>query len=164
MANKGKARYQLNSFAGVPRIVMDNPDYINLSYSARAALFELARQYRPGNNGDLTLAWGVMGKRGFRSRETLRKIADELLQAKLIKRTREGRFINPGGVCALYALVWLPIDECPGKGLEVEPTIAAPRLFSKEINKTPGPQNGLGSTYKLGRERPRDKRGRYVSA
>ena len=164
MARKNNGRYQYNSFAGIPRIVMENPDYVNLSYSSKALLFELAYQYRGKNNGDLTVAWGVMSKRGFKSKETLGRLTDQLLRSNLVLRTREGRFTNPGGVCALYALTWQPIDECSGKGLEVKSTITAPRLFSKEINKTPGPENGLGSVHKLVRGRSRDGQGRYSSS
>ena len=136
---RARSSYQLGSFAGVPRIVLDSPDYINLPFSAKAMLIELCRQYRKsksgrGNNGDLTVAWKLMKKRGFRSKGTITKIVQTLIDAKLIIRTREGRFANPGAVCALYALSWLPIDECPGKGLDVSPTTRPPRPMSLENN------------------------------
>ena len=161
---KNNGSYQRNSFAGIPRIVMDHPDYIGLSFSAKAALQELARQYRGQNNGDLTLAWSVLKPRGFGSKGTVTKLTEELLAANLIVRTRVGVFRNPGAKCALYALSWIPINECPGKQLEVGPTTTPPRQFSIENNKTPGPQNEPGSVHKLGRDRPRDSRGRYSSS
>jgi hypothetical protein len=161
---KTKQRYQLNSFAGIPRIVLDCPDYIGLPFSAKALLIEFCRQYRKDNNGDLTAAWSLMKTRGFHSKSTVKKIVEALLNANLIVRTREGKFSNPGGVCALYALSWLPIDECPGKGLDIQPTIKPPRPMSLEINKNPGPQNGQGSVHKIGRQRERDSRGKYVSS
>ena len=55
----------------------------------------------------------------------------ELIDANLILKTREGRFLNPGGRCALYAVTWQPIDDCFGKDLEVKATIKAPRSFRK---------------------------------
>jgi hypothetical protein len=53
----------------------------------------------------------------------------------MIIKTRQGIFMNPGGRCGLYALTWLPIDECQGKKLEINPTITPPRRFSMEQNK-----------------------------
>jgi len=47
-------------------------------------------------------------------------------------KTRNGRFINPGARCALYALTWQPVDECIGKKLEISATKTPPRKFSVE--------------------------------
>lgn len=116
------------SFAGIPRRVMEHPDYIALSYSAKALLFELAYQYRGKNNGDLTAAWAPMKARGWKSKATLSGALEELLDAGLVSCTRQGRFVNPGGVCSLYALTWQPIDECGGKH-DLEATATAPRRF-----------------------------------
>lgn len=116
------------SFAGIPRAVMDHPDYIGLGYSAKALLFELAYQFKGKNNGDLTAAWAVMKTRGWKSKATLAGALEELLDAELVICTRQGRFVNPGGVCSLYALTWQPIDECGGKH-DAAPTQTAPRRF-----------------------------------
>lgn len=144
---------KFHSFAGIPRYVMDHPDYQNRSGNAVKLLNEFAYQYRgdrPGNNGDLTAAWSIMKKRGWRSRTTLSKALNELLEWKLVVCTRQGVFTNPGGRCALYALAWLPIHECAGKGLEIKPTRGPFRQFSPLlINKKPGPDSGLGSAQKL---------------
>lgn len=117
-------------FAGIPRIVMEHPDYTGLSGHAVKLLLMLAYQYRGKNNGDLCAAWPIAKKHGFKSEPTLSRAVKELIRARLIVRTREGRFLNPGGRCALFALAWLPIDECPGKRLEVGPTTTPPRKFS----------------------------------
>lgn len=138
--DKAKSRQSENrSFAGIPRIVMEHRDYINLSSTAKVLLFELAYQYRGKNNGDLTTAWGVMKERGFKSKATLSRATKELLEANLIIKTREGAFLNPGGKCALYALSWQPIDDCQGKRLEVMATVTPPRRFSPKLNKSPVP-------------------------
>jgi hypothetical protein len=72
---------------------------------------------------------------GFRSKETLTRALDELLDARLIIRTCIGRFTNPGGKCALYALAWPPIDDCRGKQLDVGPTrLAALKLSVPQKN------------------------------
>lgn len=161
-SSKDKGRFP-NSFAGIPRVVMDNPDYINLSGNAIKLLNELARQYRGKNNGDLTVAYSLLKHRGFNSKGMIARKKDELLKAGIIIKTREGRFINPGGTCDLFALSWQSIDECDGK-LEIKPTITPPRKFSLENNKTPSPQIGLGSSSKQGRQRPRNDKGRYSSS
>ncbi|RLU00602.1 MAG: hypothetical protein D9N14_04870 [Ketobacter sp.] len=117
-------------FAGIPRYVMDHPDYKSLSGNAVKVLMMLAYQYKGKGNGNLTAAWSIAQKHGFRSEPTLSRAIRELMAKRLIIRTREGRFLNPGGQCALYALAWKPIDECPGKRLEVGPTTRPPRQFS----------------------------------
>ncbi len=119
-------------FAGIPRIVLRHQDYINLPSTAKVLLFELAYQFRGGNNGDLTTAWGVLKNRGFNSKATLSRATKALIDTNMIIQTRKGVFLNPGATCSLYALTWQPIDECPGKHLEVNPTITPPRKFSLE--------------------------------
>jgi hypothetical protein len=116
------------SFAGIPRVVLDHPDFIKLPPCAKVLLLELARQYRGHNNGDLQAAWSLMKLRGFGSNATLVKARKALLAAQLIVCTREGRFLNPGGVCGLYAITWLPVDECDGKH-DYRPTTTPIRKF-----------------------------------
>lgn len=119
-------------FAGIPRVVMETDDFQQLSYKSQALLIQLAYQYRGNNNGDLTVAFSILKKRGWKREATISNAVKELLDAKLILKTREGRFINPGARCALYALTWKPVDECTGKELELSPTITPPRKFSCE--------------------------------
>jgi len=121
---------QKASFAGVPRVVMECPDYINLSGSAIRLLLEMAYSFKGGNNGDLCPAWTLMKVRGFCSKTTLSKAIKELLKAEMIILTRQGHFIK--NKASLYALTWAPIDECSGKYLEESPTRIASRNFSLE--------------------------------
>lgn len=111
-----------NSFAGIPRRIMESDSFKGLSFSARALLLELCFQYRGHNNGDLVVAHHVLKKRGWRSRTTIEKARDELLKAEFIVITRIGKRENPGGCCSLFAITWLAIDEIPGKNLIVSPT------------------------------------------
>ncbi|MGU9744905.1 hypothetical protein ACV3X4_07665, partial [Pseudomonas aeruginosa] len=99
-------------------------------------LLGLLRQYRGVNNGDLSATFASASEWGIGSKATLAKALEELQERNLIIRTREGRFIKPGGCCALYALTWRPIDPCDGK-IEVSPTTAPPRKFSLERAKHP---------------------------
>jgi hypothetical protein len=119
----------------IPHVVMDCHDYRSLPPNAIKLLNALIYQYRGRNNGDLTAAFSYMQSFGFRSKETLHRALRQLQEAKLIVKSREGLFLNPGGRCALYALAWLPIDECQGKQLEIRPTVTPPRKFSMENNK-----------------------------
>jgi hypothetical protein len=135
---KAKGRKGSAPVAVVPHTVMNHADYVALSPNARSLLFEMARQYNGhNNNGDLTAAWNVMRHRGFRSPTTLANALAELIGGGFLVRTREGRFLNPGKRCALYALTWKPIDECRGKDLDTGPTLQPARIFSAAIIKTP---------------------------
>lgn len=160
---KGKGRSDVGGYGGLPKVVWRHPDYQSLSGNAVKLLMDFACQYNGRNNGNLTAAFAVLSDRGWNSRTTLQKALNELLSANFLMRTREGRFANPGAKCALYAITWKSIDECPGKELDVGPTITAPRKFSLEKNKSPSPETGQGSVQKLDNVRPRDERGRYVS-
>ena len=151
----GKSRGGTQSFAGIPRAVLDHPAFFRLSPIAVRLLLEFARQYRGRNNGNLTCAWEVLRLRGWRSKATIQKARDELLRADFIRCTRQGQFLNPGGKCALYALTWLCVDECPGKNLELRPTLRPLRIFATATNcEAPGLVSGRGSTQLLGREAP----------
>jgi len=121
---------QKSSFAGIPRVVMECPDYTNLSGSAIRLLVEMAYSYKGGNNGDLCPAWTLMKERGFCSKATLSKAIRELVAAEMIILTRQGQFIR--NKASLYALTWAPVDECIGKCLDEPPTRIPSRNFSLE--------------------------------
>jgi len=131
MARQRKAKGPPGGFAGIPRIVIEHPDFRGVSSTAKVVLLVLAYQYRGGNNGDLSAAPSLLKGWGIASKVTVNKAIQELMVARLIIRTREGRFMNPGGRCALYALSWQPIDECQGKH-DAEPTTTPPRKFTLE--------------------------------
>lgn len=133
---KSKGRNPSGSFARLPHMVMDSEDFRTLSGGALKVLLGLLRQYRGTNNGDLSATFTQAEIWGVGSKTTLAKALRELQEHSLIICTREGRFIKPGGCCALYALSWFQIDECGGK-LEVASTATAPRKFSLERSNHP---------------------------
>ena len=136
--DKAKGRKEDGPVLLIPHTVLNHPDYPKLTGSALRLLLELARQFNGHtNNGDLTASWAIMRDRGFNSTATLSKAVAELLSRGFIVRTREGRFVNPGKRCALYAVAWKPINECPGKDLEIGPTTKPWRTFTAEIIKMP---------------------------
>lgn len=129
--SRAKGRKESGPFTGIPWVVLDHPDVAGLSGNAFKLLLYLARQFRGRNNGDLSASYSVLKDAGaFNSRDTIQRAKRELIDKGIIVQTREGRFTNPGGICALYALSWIPIHECGGK-LDVEPTTKAPRSFKQ---------------------------------
>lgn len=129
-----KGRKSKGRFLSLPASVLDNPDYRALSGNSIKLLIAMFYQYRGNNNGDLNASFSVMKDWGFVSKDTLQKAKQQLLDHGLIHETRNGQFMNPGGVCSLYALTWLPVDECNGK-LDIEATSTPLRKFSLENSK-----------------------------
>lgn len=118
---KAKGRRSSGRFAGIPHAVMDHPSYCTLSHKAARLLFDLARQYNSVNNGDLSAAWSLQCKRGWKSRDTLSNAIQELIDHSLIVKSRQGGRNR----CNLYALTWEAIDECKGK-LDISSTRIPP--------------------------------------
>ena len=166
MAHRTNARGRANKrrFTGIPHDVMESDSYCGCSGNAIRLLLELAKQYNGINNGDLSAAFSVLKSRGWRSKKTLARCLTELIDRELIVRTREGWFSNPGGRCALYALAWDPIHECPGKDLELGPTRVPYRSFGVENSKKPSSKIATSSPSNVYRIRPRDKTGQYCSS
>ena len=81
---KFKGSKYTEPFVGIVRSVFDSPAFTALSPFACKLLLELAGQYRGDNNGNLTVAWSIVSKRGWRSRTTLYR--------------------------ELFALTWFPLD------------------------------------------------------
>ena len=97
-------------FVGIVRSVFDAPAFAGLSPHACKLLLELVGQYRGDNNGNLTLAWSVVSKRGWRSRTTLWRCKAELIEAGFVYVTRKGHMPS---TCDLLALTWFPLDVSP---------------------------------------------------
>ncbi|GAA5138047.1 hypothetical protein GCM10023339_78590 [Alloalcanivorax gelatiniphagus] len=133
---KAKSRRAAGSFAALPHIVMESGDFRCLSGSAMKVLMCLLRQYTGKNNGDLSASYTQVKAWGIGSKSTLTRALEELQERNLIQQTREGRFLNPGGRCALYALTWQAIDDCDGK-LDVGGTNVPPRKFTLGQAKNP---------------------------
>jgi hypothetical protein len=106
-----KNRRERGGYSAMPHTVLASQRYIDLSLIAVKLLHDLHFHFRGKNNGDLSAAWTLMKPRGWKSRSSLFKARDELLQAGFIKITRMGGRRVPH----LYALTYLAIDECNGK-------------------------------------------------
>ena len=136
---KAKGRAEGGSFFALPHALLESPTFTGLTGTELKILFGLVGQYRGNNNGNLSASHTQAKEWGVGSKTSLAKALDRLQQLELIIRTREGIFLNPGGRCALYALAWLPIDDCPGKALEVLPTTTPLLKLSMLKSRMPGP-------------------------
>lgn len=94
-------------FLSIEHRIADSEEFGQLSGNATKLLLELARQYRPGRNGDLSIPWSVLQQRGWRSKATVMAAKRELLGAGWIVETRKGG----KHLCGLYALTYYSIDE-----------------------------------------------------
>lgn len=97
-------------FVGIVRSVFDSPAMITLNPHAVKLLMDLLAQYKGDNNGNLTAAWSVMERRGWRSKTTLWRSKLALIEAGFVHVTRRGRMPN---TCELLALTWFPLDVSP---------------------------------------------------
>lgn len=124
---KFKGSKYTEPFVGIVRSVFDAPAFAALSPHACKLLLELAGQYRGDNNGNLTVAWSVVSKRGWRSRTTLWRCKAELIEAGFVYVTRKGHMPS---TCELLALTWFPLDVSP----KFDPEAVAcftPKAYSK---------------------------------
>lgn len=119
-----KGRAQGGWFFRLPVEVLDSPGYCGLSFKARALLLDMGAQFRGHNNGDFAAPWSWMKQRGWKSKDTMRRALLELLAAGFIELTRQGGLHCP----SLYAVTWLPIDECGGK-LDVKASAVPSHLW-----------------------------------
>lgn len=90
----------------IPEEIMNSPAYLRLPIPARHLLTEISTQYRPGNNGNLCLAYEPIFKpRGWK-RTTYYELKDTLADAGFIVMTQKGGNRH-AGYCAL---AWRDID------------------------------------------------------
>jgi len=101
-----------------------------LSSNAFRVLDNLLCQYNGKNNGDLAASPKIMKFYGWSSTGTVHDCIQELISAGFIQKTRQGARTNK---CSLFAVTWLPINECNNK-LDVKET-TTPSNFWKEENR-----------------------------
>lgn len=133
--NQAKNRREGGAFIALPANVLNHKNFYLLSPSGCKLFFDLLSQlrFKSGgvvNNGDLCVAWSIMEKRDWRSRETLGNAKKELLHYGWIIQTRQGGRKAPN----LYAVTFFAINECGGK-LDVSETIKPLGDWKKEVDK-----------------------------
>ncbi len=106
---KGRASLGEKSKPGmalIPEEIMNSPAYLRLPIHVRHLLTEISTQYRPGNNGNLCLAYEpIFEPRGWK-RTNFYESKDTLAEAGFIVMTRRGGNRH-AGYCAL---AWRDID------------------------------------------------------
>ncbi|EAQ96399.1 hypothetical protein [Congregibacter litoralis] len=100
------------TFTKVLHTILDHPDYLALSTSARAFLWDMTRQLKPygENNGNIAASEGVMKKFGY-SRFQCCRLRKELETYKWIEVTRYPRAKRDP---LLYRFTWLPTGDWKG--------------------------------------------------
>ena len=119
-----KGRRERGTFSMLVHNYFTSPQYAQLSPRALKVLIDLLTQYRGQNNGDLVATWPIMKKLGWTSYDQLYKGIAELKERGWIEISRQGDNRRP----TLYALTFLPINECGGK-LDIPVTKTASHLW-----------------------------------
>jgi hypothetical protein len=98
-------------FVAMPDEILRSWNFATLSAHATKLLMDLLSQYNRNNNGDLSIAWPLMEKRGWKSKDTLSKARHELVKRGWLVVTRKSEH----RITQLYALTFYSIDLCKGK-------------------------------------------------
>ena len=131
---KFKCKWGGGEFNALPRRFAQSQVMRNLDPYSCKLFMGLQAQYNGFNNGDMCITWSIMEKDGWRSRSTLQKAKQRLLDLDVIVCTRMGTRRR----CALYALTIYDIDECHGKH-DAQPTSSPPNSWLKHEPVTPIP-------------------------
>ena len=123
---KIKGRRDSGTFSKLIHAYFQSPEFAGLSPRAVKALIDIYCQYRGNNNGDLCAAISIMKARGWRSKDQLSKALKELIEKGWLTITRQGG----RNMATLYAVTFMPIDECHGK-LDVMPTSTPLHLWKR---------------------------------
>jgi hypothetical protein len=130
------------SYSQLTHSYFQSEQYAKLSFRAKALLIDLLAQYRGVNNGDLTTAWSVMQRAGWRSKDLLAKATRELEDRGWILKTRQGDIHGP----TLWALTFHGIDDCRDRaGNRKMDAGVKPDSMPLHLWRTPGhdlPTNG----------------------
>lgn len=107
-----KGRKTVRGFSMLVHAIWQSPQYAKLSPRAVKLLVDLHCQFRGANNGDLTSAWSVMRKAGWRSKHLLYKAQEELERRGWILKTRKGLRAHGTNSATLWALTFEAIHDC----------------------------------------------------
>ena len=88
-------------------------EYMSLRAIAKEMLIEAMHRYNGINNGDISLTYANLKPRGFNSNSQREKAIKELEKVGFLIKTKIGTQSPPKP--NLYALTFLPLDECGGK-------------------------------------------------
>lgn len=107
---KNKSKYSPSSYFALPHALIDHPDFLSMNWSSQALLIHMCRLYNGFNNGDISIPHSIMKNKGW-SKSSLEDGKKELLKMNWLVLTRQGHKHQ----CSLFALSWIPLDECKSK-------------------------------------------------
>ncbi len=151
-------KHGIQTFSKLIHVFFQSPEYALLSPRAVKLLIDLYCRFDGKNNGDLSAAWTLMRPVGWSSKDQLAKGIRELLESGWLCVTRQSDRKRP----RLYALTFLPIDDCDGK-LDVSPTRIASHTWRRpELSGIPAqsvprragriaPQHGALAAQEIGK-------------
>ncbi len=109
--NKRKiSQYHPSRFFPLENLLLDHPDFLSMTWASQSLLIHMCGFYNGFNNGDISIPESIMKKRGF-CKVTLHRAKKDLINRGWIIQTRQGYKRK----CSLFALSWLPLDECKNK-------------------------------------------------
>jgi hypothetical protein len=121
------------TYSGIPHKVLDCVAFTGASYRAKALLFDLIRQLNGTNNGHLQLSTSWLKKeRGWMSADLAQKAKQELIDRRLVVKTRFGGLNNGPD---LWAVTWLIVSNCAGLDLRADQLIPGAWHFFIETEK-----------------------------
>ena len=100
-------------FLALPHVVLESEAFLTLTGHQIKLLLDIAAQLSLGNhnNGRLSASWKYLSeKRGWTSKDTIRRGLTALEERGLIFCTRKGRMPNKA---AWYAITWAPLFHHP---------------------------------------------------
>ena len=109
---KRKVKNQSAHYAQIPLDVLKTQAFSTLSSSAHVLLMRCLAKYRPNTNGDISLVQSEYSFYGLGCKKTMTRAIRELLERRLIVRTRHGSR-GSSRLCSLYGVAWLPMDANP---------------------------------------------------
>lgn len=129
---KGKSHDYLQLFT----FMLESAEFSALSGSAIKLLLDVGARYKGSNNGDLSIVWKDLRRRGWSSQGTVHRAKTELLASGFLICTRHGGKNR----CSLYGITWKPIDACTRAQIEVAPERVASHLW-RQPPRDPEKQN-----------------------
>lgn len=136
----GRRGDKVLSFIAMPHVLLRDERVLNLTPNAHKTLNYLCSQYQGRNNGDLDICEKNARKRGMKmSAASLRRGANELEEAGVIQKTRQGGKNRNN----LYALTWREINYDARKHdylSSVEPSMGwLPKKSSSPVTQVESP-------------------------
>jgi hypothetical protein len=110
----GKSKRAPGQFVALPISVLSCKGYLGLNHAAKALLIEIAMQYLGNNNGRMVLSFPALSARGWKSKDTISRARNALIEARLIVETCKGGFPSK---CSRYAVTWQNLDAYSGMEL-----------------------------------------------